>query len=759
MSQSILNEPDTLNRESDGAFLFRNGEHQAYLSKHQAIQVTGFSTPFITRRPLQDVPWTNGQVPSGIEIVLRHVNVRTAWRPQFGSMAAFGIPMWAANKLRQAIHPLARDNYIIGQFISFLALGGNVAQLRNILEMENVFPVVLPSRHHNQPTIYFGCWVDSLLAKDPPHSMMTLIQLAGGGDIPSGRLLAVALPQVHDPLLDYGVVPPNVLRDWRYCLICGNATEPQSHRTRFVLDGIVVVESGKTVCETCQNRTGYTTISHVWGHTSPFKTFLVSWKVPLRTREKLLQLLHYGLEQKSLTWVDVVCINQDDHPDKCAQVSHMGNIFRHCNHCVVHVENVSNHRQLFGLAKKHAMTRYGSPKDSAIAQLSREHALSITQAVSRTMSDQWFKRVWTLQECLLPPSIQFVGADGQNGATIEDIVCGGFIAMGYPDRSVDPTGVGWDAAKLGGETSWETEGAAYVLNLVGQRQCSVAADKVYGILGLLPWGNKVTVNYHLFPKVRQMDFIAVALAHGDNSILHFTGDQLSAGSPLPLLNDPSSVIWLSRPTPTLSFRMTTLGLKLPPCRTSKVTHVYDMQAHGDTSAMLPLARGLFHWLGSIKASSAQVASVLLWRDHEHNDIYREEAISVVEGLIFASQNSRLFAWFYNRLVENRKACGGRVSQFFERSVKIYFGRFGSAVAYTSSNGSVCIAFATTAAENIDTATCAILDYGGRNWAGWTTPLLVRKKSPDFVRIGIVTPVAPEWRASTIEDKTIYLKGQ
>jgi Heterokaryon incompatibility protein (HET) len=80
-------------------------------------------------------------------------------------------------------------------------------------------------------------------------------------------------------------------------------------------------------------------------------------------------------------WIDCLCINQNSTKDKEEEIPNMGDYYRNCDVCMVYPDGLSNHPDI------------------------RNRPLP-----------RWFKRVWTLQETVLPKRIVFCSRAG----TIEE---------------------------------------------------------------------------------------------------------------------------------------------------------------------------------------------------------------------------------------------------------------------------------------------------------------------------------------------------
>ncbi|KAI8810183.1 heterokaryon incompatibility protein-domain-containing protein [Cladochytrium replicatum] len=753
-----------------------SGRPTAYFTADAASRIAARGTPFVSQYPLSPIRWASRNDVSIVTSIVSYVTgKKIAWtgdntwkRGDSSLLSSVGTPVWVRRIFKKSLHPLVTEAYLFGQLVGYLALGGTKSSfLRMISGAICAFPVVLPHGFLIKPELFLGEYREDALisTRVPMQDMFVIImQRTGIQEIPA-RQLAFPLPREEDELAGQ-VIPLQIVSGLRHCLLCGTCLPPIARRTeiRYVLDASVVVKEGDTICNACVSKDGYIAISHTWGTTRPqlVGTRLVPWTVPLREEAKLAHLLKHGVPPRGLVWVDVLCIDQDSDYDKSAQIREMRSIFRGCQYSVAHLDNVALMHLISGLAKRLSVSRYQEPDEISIARLPREVASNAAKAIESIMADPWFQRVWTMQECFLPPSVLFVESrSGQLGATIDDLVCAGFVAMHFSDRSVDPNGVSWPAAKLGGTSSCHTEGAAFCIELSQERKCSKVADRLYGILGLLPYGKNVPVNYDVYPKVRHQDFLTFAIRNGDTSLLHFTGKQFANGVPLPSLDGQGGIIWLARPLEepfSISWCADDRLKFNNACLVSKVIGRLDINARGDGDIVEKLALEFFRWLTTMVASPAQVASTLLWRNHERDDCYGDEATAAVAGLMFASRNRVIFHWRVRRLLA-RNACGGRVAWFFDRAAETYQGRWGTAVAYQGEETTIVTL---TSADITDFRDLVVFDYGGRNWSGWTAPLLVSRTDQrrEYCRLGPLLPVSPFWTPKTkVVASPVYLKGK
>jgi hypothetical protein len=171
----------------------------------------------------------------------------------------------------------------------------------------------------------------------------------------------------------------------------------------------------------------YRCISHVWGTADNTKDYAwkdhditnVNWKVEVREekRERLFQIFNH---HKGYFWMDVFCTNQEDE-NKPLDV--MGDIYRKCKECVCLLDSVcdvpgfDSEKELWMDVAKDVkefmetdMKRMDSKYDNLYGQIKYDSPnISLGEKYLRyfgsTARANWFQRVWTWQEAVLPQKL------------------------------------------------------------------------------------------------------------------------------------------------------------------------------------------------------------------------------------------------------------------------------------------------------------------------------------------------------------------
>ncbi|PMD15205.1 hypothetical protein NA56DRAFT_550813, partial [Hyaloscypha hepaticicola] len=85
-----------------------------------------------------------------------------------------------------------------------------------------------------------------------------------------------------------------------------------------------------------KSRASYKALSYTWGPPEPTKILLRNG-IQIQVRENLWQALHHVRQESSSLrlWVDALCINQEDIPERNEQVSRMGTLYNQAEEVLV----------------------------------------------------------------------------------------------------------------------------------------------------------------------------------------------------------------------------------------------------------------------------------------------------------------------------------------------------------------------------------------------------------------------------------------
>lgn len=157
----------------------------------------------------------------------------------------------------------------------------------------------------------------------------------------------------------------------------------------------------------------YVALSYVWGNDPPNSVIRVldSRNCGAVTGRRLYirPNLYSALKALRQTncdkpiWIDAICINQDDHQEKSAQIRRMTDIYSRANQVCVWLG--SDCTRAFGLIiELRNIDKFGS-------QVETESRGEIWEALEDLMANKWFSRRWAIQEVAFAKTIIFLSGD------------------------------------------------------------------------------------------------------------------------------------------------------------------------------------------------------------------------------------------------------------------------------------------------------------------------------------------------------------
>ncbi|KAK5654250.1 hypothetical protein OQA88_7425 [Cercophora sp. LCS_1] len=238
----------------------------------------------------------------------------------------------------------------------------------------------------------------------------------------------------------------------------------------------------------------YEALSYTWGYRQGSRPILCEGKTILVTPNCEQALLHLRRRFRSRhLWVDAICINQQSVPEKNTQVPLMGDIYRHASRTIMWL-GVDTDPELSGLLRR--ASRYGAAinrmksayravTSSELTSIATEYPIlnrAEKDRLARLLKNDWFHRMWTLQEFLLSESPVFRLGGIECGAN--DLLayssCGhGLFGRGDLDQyftrnQMRRTQVLWG--------SGVPKFIADMVQLASLNHASDARDKVYGMM-------------------------------------------------------------------------------------------------------------------------------------------------------------------------------------------------------------------------------------------------------------------------------------
>ncbi|WYZ43178.1 hypothetical protein EsH8_VI_000877 [Colletotrichum jinshuiense] len=169
----------------------------------------------------------------------------------------------------------------------------------------------------------------------------------------------------------------------------------------------------------------YHAISYTWGDTDTTKSVIINGKkvsVGKNCYNALSQAHSSGLSGNRFFWIDSICINQDDIPEKSQQVAIMSTIYRNADHVLACVgESADDSSFLCEFLRKHATKlnrcskkwRVDDSADNIFQQRHIHRTLGLNSPARRRIlaaymafiDRRYFTRVWIMQELFMGRNI------------------------------------------------------------------------------------------------------------------------------------------------------------------------------------------------------------------------------------------------------------------------------------------------------------------------------------------------------------------
>jgi len=251
----------------------------------------------------------------------------------------------------------------------------------------------------------------------------------------------------------------------------------------------------------------YIALSYTWGDPIPLHTIRLNGR-HFSIRENLFDFLKaFGAsdigQQKHYLWIDQLCIDQSNTGERNHQVSMMADIYRNGQFVISWLDR-SCFEAFHDLATGHL-------------DFDEQYLRMIT-----IFSNQYFSRLWVVQEVLLAKDVKFMCGD---------------VSIGYGVLKQHSQTLKWripsaecDNAHSLFQTKDSLAGNSmnlvYVLNHGGSvLKCGDGRDQVYGLLGIVGSSQHVPeVNYQDSVQQVYLDTIRIILTEGQNQVASLTID-------------------------------------------------------------------------------------------------------------------------------------------------------------------------------------------------------------------------------------------
>ena len=278
------------------------------------------------------------------------------------------------------------------------------------------------------------------------------------------------------------------------------------------IDGIIELKSRRHVLA---QDLDYDAISYVWGSAPATETVLYNGKLLMIT-PTALEMLHYLHKYQRNTkrrriWIDAICINQDNKKEKSNQISLMRDIYSWTTTVIVWMGPSTFETDNFFAGfpdvrkkSKEWIAHYAT--DPNCRDPVKEELLcdvyAFFEGLSQLLRGEWFRRLWTYQEIILPPKATLLcGASWMDFDEFIDFVVQGFHLSTYIGKL---SNIGRDAgistanvtcisihfyrgsnSQPGRGTVIHSQNVAVNLYSLRHRHVKEPVDRVWAIVGLI----------------------------------------------------------------------------------------------------------------------------------------------------------------------------------------------------------------------------------------------------------------------------------
>ncbi|KAL8785641.1 MAG: hypothetical protein Q9195_008561 [Heterodermia aff. obscurata] len=155
----------------------------------------------------------------------------------------------------------------------------------------------------------------------------------------------------------------------------------------------------------------YDALSYVWGD-SHAKKPVMAGGIPVRVTENLDAAMRHlrRFDRSIFVWIDALCINQENTPERNQQVAMMGDIYQGAQEVFAWLGDLDAETDkilsMIEIFSGDLMLHWDPVLPHAVA----EDMVSASQfeGLCRLLSRPWWTRVWTVQEAILPERLIFV---------------------------------------------------------------------------------------------------------------------------------------------------------------------------------------------------------------------------------------------------------------------------------------------------------------------------------------------------------------
>ncbi|KAH9227338.1 hypothetical protein K456DRAFT_1783900, partial [Colletotrichum gloeosporioides 23] len=250
------------------------------------------------------------------------------------------------------------------------------------------------------------------------------------------------------------------------------------------------------------NSPEYEAVSYLWGGENDDTTLCcpvyvgIFWDVLFQTKN-CWDMLRFMRPWRGIrmVWVDAVCINQKDVPERSQQVANMSRIYSGCNRVIVYlgsdIVTPLNGRH----ARRHPLRDLES--GSAVPNFSGYQQPKLPLTLKSLLERRYFSRIWVIQELLLTcQALIRIGdidfwADGSTANQISDL----YTSLEWNESAAEWFGHMCRAVQFEKKMS-------LLLGMASNAEATDPRDRVFGLLGI------VQAEEDVFPYARDRELQA-----------------------------------------------------------------------------------------------------------------------------------------------------------------------------------------------------------------------------------------------------------
>lgn len=254
----------------------------------------------------------------------------------------------------------------------------------------------------------------------------------------------------------------------------------------------------------------YDAISYVWGDSAITEDIYIDNILLPVTTNLAAALRRLRFSGRHTVWTDAVCINQTDLDERSQQVKLMGSIYSKA--CMVYIwlgEADEFTHVAFTMVQAFATNVKVVDFHNQMADKDARMFYVVIRILLSILSRPWFERLWTVQERKLARRCMLLCGEFQTGAHQLTEALTKFLSEGVRWarvlRSREEKDAFLELCRRCQQTmgSWSSETdltarhtACDILNYTREHLCRDPRDKVYGLMGIAPWLQSLSVDYH-----------------------------------------------------------------------------------------------------------------------------------------------------------------------------------------------------------------------------------------------------------------------